>query len=138
LIDLEGHGREDVVDGADVTSTIGWFTSIFPVRIDLGEAAPGPRPITGELAVAMVKDVKEQLGACPRRRSLRLAAVPQPGDRARTGRSARPEVCFNYLGRFSVPEDDDGGEPWLPRADTGALAAPASDLPSPTSWRPWP
>ena len=130
LIDLEGHGREDVVDGADVTSTIGWFTSIFPVRIDLGEAAPGPRPITGELAVAMVKDVKEQLGGLPAGgAAYGLLRYLNPVTGPVLAALPVPEVCFNYLGRFSVPEDDDGGEPWLPRADTGALAAPASDLP---------
>ncbi|WP_308120719.1 condensation domain-containing protein, partial [Streptomyces bambusae] len=36
LVDMEGHGREAVVDGADVSRTVGWFTSMFPVRLDAG------------------------------------------------------------------------------------------------------
>lgn len=31
LIDMEGHGREECIGSVDVTRTIGWFTSIFPV-----------------------------------------------------------------------------------------------------------
>jgi len=72
LIDLEGHGREDVVDGADVTSTIGWFNQHLPGADRPREAAPGPRPITGSWRWRMVKDVKEQRGPARGRRSLRL------------------------------------------------------------------
>ena len=54
LIALEGHGREEqVVPGADLVPTLGWFTSVFPVRLDPGESigptrwpadrTPGPR-----------------------------------------------------------------------------------------------
>ncbi|MEZ2133178.1 condensation domain-containing protein, partial [Sinorhizobium sp. CB9] len=31
LIHLEGHGREDVIEGVDLSRTIGWFTTLFPV-----------------------------------------------------------------------------------------------------------
>jgi non-ribosomal peptide synthase protein (TIGR01720 family) len=130
LIDLEGHGREDIVDGADVTPTIGWFTSIFPVRIDLGEAGPGRPPITGEFVVAMVKQVKEQLRNLPAGgAAYGLLRYLNPVTGPVLAALPAPEVCFNYLGRFSVPEDDDAGEPWLPRADTGTLASPSPDLP---------
>ncbi|EEF23079.1 conserved hypothetical protein, partial [Ricinus communis] len=38
LIRLEGHGREEaVLPGADLSRTVGWFTSIFPIRLDLGD-----------------------------------------------------------------------------------------------------
>ncbi len=40
LIQLEGHGREDLFDDVDLTRTVGWFTSLFPVNLkpaaDLG------------------------------------------------------------------------------------------------------
>ncbi|WP_191296541.1 non-ribosomal peptide synthetase, partial [Lentzea cavernae] len=83
-IDLESHGREAIADGVDLSRTVGWFTSIFPVRLSRHE----------ELG-ATVKAVKEQLRAVPRRGvgygSLRwlhgeLADAPE-----------RP-VLFNYLG----------------------------------------
>ncbi|MEK8145335.1 condensation domain-containing protein [Streptomyces sp. M10(2022)] len=51
VAEIEGHGRdEDLVPGADLSRTVGWFTQTYPVRLDL--AAPdraeawsgGPRP----------------------------------------------------------------------------------------------
>ena len=33
LIQLEGHGREDLFDTLDLTRTVGWFTSLFPVKL---------------------------------------------------------------------------------------------------------
>jgi microcystin synthetase protein McyA len=33
VVDLEGHGREEVVPGVDVTRTVGWFTTLYPVRV---------------------------------------------------------------------------------------------------------
>ena len=36
LIDLEGHGREEVFADVDLSRTVGWFTSLFPVRLDAG------------------------------------------------------------------------------------------------------
>jgi non-ribosomal peptide synthase protein (TIGR01720 family) len=127
LIDVAGHGREDIVDGADVRSTIGWFTSIFPVRIDLGQA--GPRPGTGEFAAAMVRHVRDQLRDLPAGgAAYGLLRYLNPVTGPVLAALPAPEVCFSYLGRLSVP-DADGGEPWLPRADTGALASPGPDLP---------
>ena len=34
---LEGHGREECVSGVDITRTVGWFTSLFPVALSLPE-----------------------------------------------------------------------------------------------------
>src|SRR5206468_4060208 len=36
LLNLEGHGREDVT-GSDVSRTVGWFTTLTPIRLALGE-----------------------------------------------------------------------------------------------------
>ncbi|HEV7516954.1 MAG TPA: condensation domain-containing protein, partial [Thermoanaerobaculia bacterium] len=58
LLDLEGHGREEVFDGADLSRTVGWFTSQFPVLLDL-EVTRTP----GEA----LKAIKEQLRALPNR-----------------------------------------------------------------------
>ncbi|HEV2755336.1 MAG TPA: amino acid adenylation domain-containing protein, partial [Actinomycetota bacterium] len=90
VIDLEGHGREHLVDGVDLTRTVGWFTSLFPVALDVAGAGPS----------GLLKTVKEQLRALPRRGAgygvLRYLA---PDDvRSRVAMSA--PVSFNYLGRF--------------------------------------
>ncbi|WP_163018751.1 condensation domain-containing protein, partial [Pseudomonas viridiflava] len=54
LIQLEGHGREDLFDDMDLSRTVGWFSSLFPVRIT-------PRPAPG----ASLCGTKEQLRAVP-------------------------------------------------------------------------
>ncbi|MFQ3490906.1 hypothetical protein, partial [Enterobacter asburiae] len=66
---LEGHGRdEDIVrgDGAahvDLTRTVGWFTTVFPVALEIDTAAPDLEA-SGELALVL-KSVKEQLRRVP-------------------------------------------------------------------------
>jgi|GEM_PF-401820 len=94
LINLEGHGREELFEGVDLSRTVGWFTSIFPVQLqcsskDIGKA---------------LKSVKEQLRRIPEHgigygilRYLsqeekicsQLAELPQA------------QVSFNYLGQFT-------------------------------------
>ena len=37
-IELEGHGREDIFSGADISRTVGWFTTAFPVRLRVDQA----------------------------------------------------------------------------------------------------
>src|SRR5947208_1166754 len=36
LVDVEGHGREEVSADIDLSRTVGWFTSLYPVRLDVG------------------------------------------------------------------------------------------------------
>ena len=89
LIGLEGHGREELFADLDLSRTVGWFTSLYPVVLDV---PPGAGP------GALLKSVKERLRAVPRHglghgvlRHLRgTIAGPQP------------EVSFNYLGRFDL------------------------------------
>src|SRR5205807_8630125 len=51
-VELEGHGREEVLDGVDLSRTVGWFTTMFPVALDMaGDQDWG----------ATLKSVKEQL-----------------------------------------------------------------------------
>lgn len=94
LIDLEGHGREEILDGLDVSRTVGWFTTIFPVLLKL---APVSNP--GE----NLKFMKEQLRDIPNRGIgyglLRyLTETETIREQIRT--LPQPEVIFNYLGRF--------------------------------------
>jgi non-ribosomal peptide synthase protein (TIGR01720 family) len=90
VVDLEGHGREEIAPGVDVSRTLGWFTSVYPVRLALSPAAtPRTRLI----------EAKETLRRVPRRGIgygvLRyLAGEPALRD------GVRAEVMFNYLGQF--------------------------------------
>jgi amino acid adenylation domain-containing protein/non-ribosomal peptide synthase protein (TIGR01720 family) len=91
LIQLEGHGREDLFDTVDLTRTVGWFTSLFPVRLHAD----------GELASA-IKSVKEQLRAVPDKGigyGL-LRYLGSPDSREALAGLAAPRITFNYLGQF--------------------------------------
>src|SRR5437660_950850 len=64
LVDLEMHGREDLFDDVDVSRTIGWFTSLFPLLLDLEHLSPSPAiAIDPGLAI---KAIKEQVRSVPR------------------------------------------------------------------------
>jgi amino acid adenylation domain-containing protein/non-ribosomal peptide synthase protein (TIGR01720 family) len=95
LVDLEGHGREELFADADVSRTIGWFTSMFPLWIDLGDGG-GPE--------AAVRRVKERMGALPHHGIgyglLRHLDAASDGARRLAGKPAA-EVVFNYLGQFA-------------------------------------
>ncbi|QIS12637.1 condensation domain-containing protein [Nocardia arthritidis] len=66
LVRLEGHGREEqVLAGADLSRTVGWFTSMFPVCFDLTDIDPGDVAAGGDAVVAAVLSVKETLRSIP-------------------------------------------------------------------------
>ncbi|EAQ35218.1 probable non-ribosomal peptide synthetase [Nitrobacter sp. Nb-311A] len=90
-VELEGHGREDIFSGADVSRTVGWFTTAFPVRLQGG----------GDDA-SLIKAVKEKLRAIPNH-GLGYGVLRYLGSdeqRRVLERVAEPRIVFNYLGRF--------------------------------------
>jgi amino acid adenylation domain-containing protein/non-ribosomal peptide synthase protein (TIGR01720 family) len=91
VIDLEGHGRESLFDDVDVSRTVGWFTTIFPVRLELpAREDPG----------SALKAIKEQLRRIPQGGiGYGLLRYKAPVGVARIRKTAA-EVIFNYLGRF--------------------------------------
>ncbi|RCM76922.1 Linear gramicidin synthase subunit D [Pseudomonas aeruginosa] len=118
LVQLEGHGREDLGEAIDLSRTVGWFTSLFPLRLtpaaDLGES---------------LKAIKEQLRGVPDKgvgygllrylageeAATRLAALPQP------------RITFNYLGRFD--RQFDGAALLVPATESaGAAQDPCAPL----------
>ncbi|MEV4096074.1 amino acid adenylation domain-containing protein [Streptosporangium saharense] len=94
VIALEGHGREELFDDVDLSRTVGWFTSYFPVALaDRGDGGWGER----------LKAVKEQVRAIPLR-GLGYGALRHYGaDEGRLAGDPLPPVSFNYLGRFDGP-----------------------------------
>jgi non-ribosomal peptide synthase protein (TIGR01720 family) len=105
LIAIEGHGREAIFDDLDVSRTVGWFTAIYPVRLDWRHTR---RTSEG------LEAVKQQLRQVPNggigygllrylsdsEASRKLQALP------------RPEICFNYTNISSVfPASSSGAEP---------------------------
>ena len=65
LLDLEGHGREEVFADVDLSRTVGWFTSLFPLRLDAGALDLDEALAGGPALGRALKLVKEQLRALP-------------------------------------------------------------------------
>ena len=145
LIALEGHGREDGVvatdPGAvesgtvplDTSATVGWFTSVYPVRLGDGEAVidVDTAANTPDSARTLLRAVSEKLATVPNRgldygllRYLR-------GDETLAG-FAGPQLEFNYLGRHDLSADQSRSEWSLVTTPelTGQLpVVPEPDLP---------
>ncbi|GAB1543624.1 non-ribosomal peptide synthetase [Scytonema sp. NUACC21] len=93
LVDLEGHGREEVFEGVDLSRTVGWFTSLFPVLLELEVQHPSEA----------LKSIKEQLRRLPQRGiGYGILRYLNHDKRVQTLMQALPqaEVSFNYLGQF--------------------------------------
>ncbi|AKE88651.1 non-ribosomal peptide synthetase [Rhodococcus aetherivorans] len=120
-VDREGHGREEqVVPGADLSRTVGWFTSLYPVRldvsgVDLAEAFAG-----GDCAGVALKLVKEQLREIPDNGiGFGMLRHLDPESGTELGAAPAPEIGFNYLGRLTLGEGDGG--PWTAAPEAGVL-----------------
>ncbi|KPU61153.1 D-alanine--poly(phosphoribitol) ligase, subunit 1 [Pseudomonas fluorescens] len=96
LIQLEGHGREALFDEIDLTRTLGWFTSAYPLRLTPSniEEAAGQG--------ASIKAIKEQLRAVPHK-GLGYGVLRYLADeQSRHSMATLPQapITFNYLGQF--------------------------------------
>ncbi|HEV8168895.1 MAG TPA: amino acid adenylation domain-containing protein, partial [Pyrinomonadaceae bacterium] len=111
LVDVEGHGREEIFDDVDLSRTVGWFTAVFPLLLNVSESeGPGDA----------LKAVKEQVRQVPHggigygvlrylsddaELAGRLAALPQA------------EVIFNHMGQFDHVIDE--SSPFVPAKESG-------------------
>ncbi|MFJ6618052.1 non-ribosomal peptide synthase/polyketide synthase [Kitasatospora sp. NPDC091335] len=117
-LDLEGHGREDLLDGVDLSRTVGWFTTVHPVSFDVPDPADlGPDRDWR----ALVKAVRRRLRAVPGN-GLGFGALRTfgtPGVRERLAAAGHGQVVFNYLGQWDArPEAAGDG---LVRAELGSF-----------------
>jgi amino acid adenylation domain-containing protein/non-ribosomal peptide synthase protein (TIGR01720 family) len=100
LVQLEGHGREPWSATVDVSSTVGWFTTQYPVRLDPGDAAAEQYWAGGPAVSAALTSVKEQLRAVPSRGlGWGLLRYLNPDTAGRLAALPVPDIRFNYLGR---------------------------------------
>ncbi len=102
-VDLEGHGRNDLLAGIDLSRTVGWFTALFPIRLD-----PGPRGVGAGFMVTLDL-VRRALQSLPSHGIGYGVLRWLRGDAELTTRlAAAPPaaICFNYLGQFdrALPE----------------------------------
>ena len=98
LIQLEGHGREELFADIDLTRTVGWFTSVFPVKLT---------PAAG--VAESIKAIKQQLRDVPGK-GLGFGLLRYQGDaQTQASLAALPQalVTFNYLGQFDQSFSED-------------------------------
>jgi amino acid adenylation domain-containing protein/non-ribosomal peptide synthase protein (TIGR01720 family) len=107
LIDLERHGRQEVLGDVDLSSTVGWFTAIHPLRLD-GAAAEFAAILAGDpvAARAMVQRVRTRMDEIPDDGigygMLRYLLPDSP-----LAKMHSPAIEFNYLGQLSGAQSGD-------------------------------
>jgi non-ribosomal peptide synthase protein (TIGR01720 family) len=94
LLTLEGHGREELFEQLELSRTVGWFTSVYPLLLHVSESE-------GKDLGTLLKAVKEQLRAIPERgvgycilRYLGEEKVQQ-----QLAELPQAQLNFNYLGQ---------------------------------------
>nr|CCA29203.1 non-ribosomal peptide synthetase/polyketide synthase [Myxococcus xanthus] len=105
---MEGHGRENIAEHLDVSRTLGWFTSMFPVRLSAGEDL-----------LDSLKSIKDQQRAIPNK---------GVGYGALFGYSLGqlPHICFNYLGQVGQASSEHGD--WQIVDEPGGVALHPDNL----------
>jgi amino acid adenylation domain-containing protein/non-ribosomal peptide synthase protein (TIGR01720 family) len=125
VLDVESHGRhEHLYNGVDLSRTVGWFTSIHPVRLEAAALPWAEASRAGDALAAAVAGTRRQLRAVPGGGlgyGLLRHFDPESGPQL----AALPasQVLFNYLGRVPVTDE---AAPWMPLRDD-TLAAPGGD-----------
>jgi amino acid adenylation domain-containing protein/non-ribosomal peptide synthase protein (TIGR01720 family) len=98
LINLEGHGREQDLLNINIARTVGWFTSIYPVILDVTQAS--------DIALQIIS-IKENLRQIPNKGIgygiLRYLTPQEAKENVILNRE--PEIIFNYLGQFDQDQN---------------------------------
>jgi non-ribosomal peptide synthase protein (TIGR01720 family) len=122
LLDLEGHGREDGFAAVDLSRTVGWFTTMFPVRLDAGRLDPEEVKNGGPAAGVALRGTKERLRRVPHGGigwGLLRYLNEKTADALRL--LPRAKISFNYLGRF----DESTATGWREAAESSGPAIAA-------------
>ncbi|TDF92724.1 non-ribosomal peptide synthetase [Paenibacillus piri] len=94
LVNLEGHGREDMLGNVNISRTVGWFTTQFPVLLDMRYS---------DDPAYQIKRVKEDLRHIPNK-GIGFGILRYLTDdehKPNISFSSVPEISFNYLGQFA-------------------------------------
>lgn len=123
---LEGHGREDILPGVDISRTIGWFTSLYPVHLAIKETdSPGE----------IIMQVKEQLRRTPRKGiGYGILRYLRQDSREVFRLYPEPQITFNYLGQVarssaSQTQEPEPGSGQVDEARAGARNPGGSESP---------
>ncbi|MFH9072081.1 non-ribosomal peptide synthetase [Streptomyces alboflavus] len=119
LAHVEGHGREEQIeDGLDLSRTVGWFTSLYPVRLEAAADEPPGR------TVARIRDALGRLPDSGIGHGLLRHLTAGPG--AELAALPAPALAFNYLGRFGAGGGADE-RPWTAAPEAGVLGGAIDD-----------
>ncbi|WP_339801532.1 amino acid adenylation domain-containing protein [Paenibacillus sp. FSL R5-0744] len=94
-VNMEGHGREEIIDSLTVTRTVGWYTSMYPVVLE---------PTSNADVGMQLKQVKETLRQVPKKGvgyGILRYLTPME-EREGLTFTLKPEISFNYLGQFDA------------------------------------
>ncbi|MGB6034160.1 MAG: condensation domain-containing protein, partial [Bacteroidota bacterium] len=94
LVDLEGHGRDPILDGVDVSRTVGWFTTVYPIILDLG-ASHHLMDHLDQVKTSLERTVPYGMGF-----GLLRYSTEDPAVNDQLSNLPQAEVSFNYLGQF--------------------------------------
>ncbi len=101
-LELEGHGRENLFDGVDLSRTVGWFTTLYPVYLDIsGIVEP----------LEALQKVKEQMRRIPANGiGFGLLKYFAEDAELRETLAMLPyaDIIFNYLGQFETNHSTSG------------------------------
>jgi non-ribosomal peptide synthase protein (TIGR01720 family) len=90
VVDIEGHGREEIGGGVDVSRTVGWFTTIYPILLERR---------AGLSLGSQLNELKQRLKNVPHKGiGYGLLRYTRASHRLEAAR--KPEIAFNYLGQF--------------------------------------
>ncbi len=98
LVNLEGHGREEIMEDMNVSRTIGWFTSQYPVLLDMKNS--------GDIAY-QIKQTKEDLRHIPNKGIGYGVLHYLTANEYKSSLTfpSKPEISFNYLGQFTETDE---------------------------------
>ncbi|MEH6975139.1 condensation domain-containing protein, partial [Bacillus sp. JJ675] len=91
IVTLEGHGREDIIDGLNMSRTVGWFTSQFPALIQMRHS---------DDMGYQIKQIKEDLRHIPHK-GIGYGIYRYLTEEGQKSGRVKPEISFNYLGQFT-------------------------------------
>ncbi|AZM56541.1 non-ribosomal peptide synthetase [Streptomyces sp. WAC 01529] len=130
LVALEGHGREEIVEHAELSRTVGWFTSLYPVRLDPGRIIWSEVWKGGPAVGDVLTRIKEQLRTVPDNGiGYGLLRYLNPDTAPSLSALPEPQIGFNYLGRFETSAAPDAAD-WALAPEAGAVGGEDPDMPA--------
>ncbi len=128
LVALEGHGREDALvagerSDVDTSATVGWFTTVFPVRLGAGPDAADVDTAyrTPGAARDLLHKVTKHVAAVPNN-GLDYGLLRYHRRDPQLSAARHPQVEFNYLGRLGGDVTAQHGAPWTMSTDPALTA----------------